>query len=94
MDFVRLQNAYCAFVYMQTYYLYDLPSNRYRIGEGDLQTNATMKKCKSQEVSFPCITDPDIQKLIKTSIGEGQYEKLSINLSSRNGKATLKYYPQ
>ena len=93
MDFVRLQNAYCAFVYMQTYYLYDLPSNRYRIGEGDLQTNATMKKCKSQEVSFPCITDPDIQKLVKTSIGEGQYEKLSINLSSRNGKATLKYNP-
>lgn len=93
MDFVRLQNAYCAFVYMQKYYMYDLPSYRYRIGDGITQTNATMKKCKSQEVSFPCITDPDIQKLIKTSIGNGQIEKLSINLSSRNGKATLKYEP-
>ena len=94
MEYVIPQNAYCAFVYMQKYYMYDLPSYRYRIGEGITQTNAVMKKCKSQEVSFPCITDPDIQKLVKTSIGEGQYEKLSINLSSRNGKATLKYYPQ
>ena len=73
--------------------MFDLPSYRYRIGDRGIQTNATMKKCKSQEVSFPCITDPNIQKLVKTSIGEGQYEKLSINLSSRNGKATLKYNP-
>ena len=93
MDFVRLQNAYCAFVYMEQYYMYDLPSYRYRIGDGITQTNATMKKCKSQDVSFPCLNDPDMQKLIKTSIGNGQIEKLSINLSSRNGKATLKYEP-
>lgn len=94
MDFVRLQNAYCAFVYMQTYYLYDLPSNRYRIGDGDQKTGAIMLKSKSQDVSFPCLTDPNLQKLVKTSIGNGQYEKISINLSSRNGKATLKYEPQ
>ena len=94
MDFVKLQNAYCAFAYMEVYYLDDLPSNKYQIGDGIIQQNARMKKYKTQEVSFPCITDPDMQKLVKTSIGEGQFENININLSSRNGKATLKYYPQ
>ena len=93
MNFVKLQNAYCAFAYMEVYYLDDLPSNKYQIGDGSIQQNAKMKKYKTQEVSFPCIYDPDMQKLVKTSIGNGQFEKLSINLSSRNGKATLKYNP-
>ena len=96
MDYVKLQNAYCAFVYMQTYYLYDLPSYRYRIGERDEKTtpyDITMKS-KTQEVSFPCPNDPNIQKLIKSALGVGQIEKISINLSSRNGKATLKFKAQ
>lgn len=91
IDFVKLQNAYCAFVYMQTYYLYDLPSLWYRIGERDQQFARKVMKSKTQEVSFPCQTDPDMQKLIKSAIGVGQLEKISINLSSRNGKATLKF---
>lgn len=91
MDFVKLQNAYCAFVYMQTYYLYDLPSLWYRIGEREQQYARKVMKSKTQEVSFPCQTDPDMQKLIKSAIGVGQLEKISINLSSRNGKATLKF---
>lgn len=92
MDYVKLQNAYCAFVYMQTYYLYDFPTWWYRIGERDAQPAINTKKCKSQDISFPCPVDPNMQKLIKTMIGNGQIEKLSINLSSRNGKATLKYF--
>jgi len=91
MDFVKLQNAYCAFVYMQRYYLYDLPASRYRIGERSEQYAYKTIKSKIQEVSFPCPTDPDMKKLVKTFIGFGQLDKLTINLSSRNGKATLKF---
>ena len=92
-SFVELQNAYCAFAFLYRYYLYDLPSLYYRLGEGTQSIAYGVLKSKSQEVSFPCLNDPDMQKLVKTYIGRGQIEKLSINLSSRNGKATLKYNP-
>lgn len=88
------QNGYLSFDFLQKYYFYDLPSPSYKIGEdGASETAKDEKRTKVQEVIFPCLNDIDIYKLIKTSIGNGQIEKLSINLSSRNGKATLKYNP-
>ena len=92
-EYVYLQNAYCAFGFLYLYYAMDLPSARYRLGEGDTQYAGGIKKTKIQEVSYPSPNDPDMMKLVKTSLGYGQFEKLSINLSSRNGKATLKYNP-
>ena len=86
-----IQNAYCAFIYLQTYYAYDLPASQYRIGDGNTKYAIRVKRIVNQVVNFPCLTDPDIQELVKTAIGEGKIEKLSINLSSRNGKATLKF---
>ena len=69
-----------------------MPASRYKIGNEDVTQYAKgVIKLKTQDVSFPALEDVDLQKLIKTSIGEGQIEKLSINLSSRNGKATLKF---
>ena len=90
-----IQNGMLSFLYLeQNYYKYDLPAAYYKIGEdGTQQIASGVEKSKVQEVNFPCLTDPNILNLIKTSIGNGQFEKLSINLSSRNGKATLKYYP-
>lgn len=94
---IIVQNPYCAFVWLQEYYLYDLSAQRYVIGdepEWNWHTAKGVKKYMKQEVQFPCLQDIDIQKLIKTSIGEGEIEKLTINLSSRNGKATLKFEAQ
>ena len=92
-EYVYLQNAYCAFGFLYLYYAMDLPSARYRLGEGDTQYAGGIKKTKIQEINYPSPNDPDMMKLVKTSLGYGQFEKLSINLSSRNGKATLKYNP-
>ena len=87
-----LQNGNLSFDYLQQYYLFDLPCSDYKIGEnGEVKHDGGMRKIKSQDVSFPCLKDPDMQKLIKTSVGSGQLEKLNINLSSRNGEATLKF---
>lgn len=88
----KLQNGYLSFWYLQKYYEWDMPASRYKIGNEDVTQYAKgVIKLKTQDVSFPALEDVDLQKLIKTSIGEGQIEKLSINLSSRNGKATLKF---
>ena len=60
--------------------------------DGTATTSAGIKRNKKQELSFPVGTnDPDLLHLVKTYIGNGQYDKVSINLSSRTAKVTLKY---
>ena len=85
-----LQNGYVAFVYLQQYYAYDMPARQYKIG-GVNYTAIGIKKLKTQEINYPAIYDPDLLQLIKTQIGNGTIEKLSVNLSSRNATTTLKY---
>ena len=85
------QNGYFAFRFLEEYYLYDLPASLYSFGDSGERTALGVKKLKTQDVSFPWKTDPITTYLIKTEIGNGQIGKLSINLSSRNVKATLHY---
>lgn len=85
-----LQNAYVAFAYLQRYYSYDMPAYQYAIN-GVTQYAIGIKKLKTQSLKFPMLNDPDLVKLIKTNIGNGMIQKLSVNLSSRNANATLKY---
>lgn len=85
-----LQNAYVAFCMLQAYYDYDMPAKNYEIN-GTPHIAAGVKKLKKQTISFPLLTDPDLFELIKTNLGDGVIEKLSLNLSSRNVNATLKY---
>ncbi len=85
-----LQNAYVAFHLLQTYYAYDMPARRYAIN-GVQKTALGMKKMRTQSVKFPILQEPDFLQLIKTGLGNGTIEKLSVNLSSRNVTATLRY---
>ena len=85
-----LQNAYVAFCMLQTYYAYDMPARNYKIN-GVNFTAFGMKKLKNQTINFPALTDPDMVELVKTNLGNGMIQKLSINLSSRNANATLHY---
>lgn len=101
-----LQNGELSFAYLQRYYIYDLPVRNYEInGCGWMQIGGDwvltmgngyavgIKRSKQQEVSFPAETDPDTKKLIKTDLGSGNIENITLNLSSRNAKATLGYEP-
>lgn len=85
-----LQNGYASFVYLEQFYLYDLPAKVYEIG-GTQGEALGIKKGKSQTLNFPCYQDPSLVNLIKTNLGNGNIGKISINLSSRSGEATLKY---
>lgn len=88
-----IQNGMLSFTYLENRYLnYDLPCWRFKFGDfGDPEDANSIKKTRIQEVTFPNDTDPDLFELIKTDIGMGSIEKLSINLSSRQIKATLVY---
>lgn len=88
----ELQNGLLAFAYMQPlYWLDDLPAWSEEINGETVQATG-VRRTKQQEVSFPAGTDdPDTQELVKTAIGNGQIEEISVNLSSRMAKATLVY---
>lgn len=85
-----LQNAYVAFAYLQRYYAFDMPARLYSIN-GEQMMAQGIKKLKNQTIRFPLLNDPDLVELVKTNLGNGTIEKLSVNLSSRNANATLKY---
>lgn len=85
-----LQNAYVAFCMLINFYLYDMPAYDCTMNGEPLAVVGT-KRLKTNQVKFPAPSDPNTLKLIQTSIGSGQIEKLSINLCSRIATANLKY---
>lgn len=88
----HLQNGYLAMIDLQpTYMVDDLPAKKVRInGQETIARGITRNK--TQEISFPVgLNDPDPLKLIKTQLGSGDISKISVYLSSRTAKATLKY---
>ena len=86
-----LQNGYLAFINLQMpYWMYDLPARRVSINGSEVYAYGIERK-KKQTFSFPANDDPNPMQLIKTYIGNGQVDKLSVNLCSRSIKTTLKY---
>lgn len=86
-----LQNGFLAFINIQpTYWVYDMPARNFKINNIPNYAIGIERK-KKQTFSFPANDDPNPMQLIKTNIGNGQVDKLSVNLCSRNIKATLKY---
>ena len=85
-----LQNAWAAFIYLQQYYFYDMPAWRFKYNDSETYANG-IKKLKTQTLKFPALTDPNTLQLIKTNLGNGTIQKMSVNLSSRTANTTLKY---
>lgn len=88
-----LQNGYLAFINIQPiYWVYDMPARNFKINNSQKYAMGGLERKKKQTLNFPAgTTDPNPMQLVKTYIGNGQVDKLSVNLCSRNIKATLKY---
>jgi hypothetical protein len=88
---LRLQNGYLSWVTLQpTYYIRNLPAKKVSINKNTYILEETSRKRK-QKVKFPMLETIDTKKLVKTYLGNGQIEKISVNLSSRINEVTLKY---
>ena len=88
---LRLQNGYLTWItLLPNYYVYDLPAKQVVINNEEIEVMQTSRK-KKQKLKFPSIEDIDTSKLIKTYLGNGQIEKITVNLSSRINEVTLKY---
>ena len=89
-----MQNGYMAFCYLQQYFLkYDMPGSKVRIN--NVETTAiNVQRSKTQDINFifpNAFKDFDANKFIKTYLGNGQIESISIKLSTLLAEATLKY---
>lgn len=87
----KMQNGYLAFCDLQPkYWLYDMPAPRLKVNA--LETTAIgVARNKTQEVRFPALYDIQMEKLIKTMLGNSNVEKCSINLETRTAIVELKH---
>lgn len=88
----RLQNGYVAFYVLQPlYYIYDLPAKIVEINGIETTARNTTKN-KIQDITLPVgVDDPETKNLIKTGLGLGVINELSINLQSRMAEIELSY---
>lgn len=88
---LTLQNGYASMIYMQpNFWVHDLPSYDVKINGNSAAVKGVFRT-KTQTVKYPSQTDPDPLKLVKTYMGSGQINKISINLSSRQNQIELVY---
>jgi hypothetical protein len=88
----QLQNYLVSmYVLQQLLLTYDMPSWNIEVN-GVAVTASGIQRNRKQQVTFPAgDSDPNVLQLVKTTLGNGEYDKISVNLSSRMAKVTLKY---
>lgn len=89
-----VQNWYASWIYLQNFYMYDIPAM-------DIESNVTgglyarsIKKCMKHTIEFPSEEDLDALKLIKTSLGNGKIDGMSFDINTRQAKVNLLYEPE
>lgn len=89
---LRLQNGLMSFIYLQpNFWNYNLPSRNVSINNTTDHYIEGVERTLKQTISYPSLEDPDPLKLIKTTLGTGEIEKISVSLCSRMNKIELKY---
>lgn len=89
-----IQNFYAAWAYLVRFYMYDMPASNLDCNVlGDLYVNG-VKMCMKHTIEFPTEEDLDELELIKTTIGNGKIDEISVNVNTRHAKVRLLYVPQ
>ena len=89
-----VQNWYASWSYLVRFYQYDLPAYYATCNTlGELYSN-DIKKSMKHTIEFHTEDDPNELQLIKTTIGNGKVDSISINLDTRLAKANLMYRPK
>lgn len=88
------QNWYASWVYLQKFYLWDMPAYNIESNVFNYLYARDVKKCMKHTIEFPTEEDPDELELIKTSFGNGKIDEMSISLDTRTAKVNLLYRPE
>lgn len=78
-----MQNGLMSYIYLHpVYWLDDMPAESLTINNGPYRAHS-VKRTKRQEIDFPSNNyEVDEYELIKTEMGKGQIDKLSVSLTS------------
>lgn len=91
------QNYLCSWLYLARYYMLDMPAYHIEYTRAPL-TDAYrvtgIKQFKQQDIEFQTSKKIDLNKAIKTSVGTGIIDSLSVNIDTQLISATLVYSPQ
>lgn len=87
-----MQNGMLSFFMLQNpYWLYDMPAKRVKLN-GSVALAVSVQRNKKQTVNIPLgDTEPNITELVKTGLGNGQVQSMSIKMTSRMAKTQLRY---
>ena len=94
-----VQNYRASFLYLFNNYMYDMPARTISTNidqyENDSDYNVqSIKRSMEHRVEFSSSTDPDLYLLIKTNIGEGNIEDVSIDIDTKLIEVLLSYEPK
>lgn len=90
------QNYLCSWLYLARYYMLDMPAYKIsytRAPSSDAYRVTGISQCMKQDVEFQTDSSIDVNKAIKTSIGTGIIESLSVNVDTKLISATLAFSP-
>lgn len=88
------QNWYASWIYLQNFYLWDMPAYSIESNVFNYLYARDIKKCMKHTIEFSTEEDPDELELIKTAFGNGKIDEISINLDTRKAKVNLLYRPE
>ena len=88
-----IQNIYASWIYLIQFYAYDMPAANADCNVINFYT-MDIKRCQKHTIEFPIEEDLDELKLIKTSIGNGKIDEVSIDVNTRHAKVRLLYKPR
>lgn len=88
------QNWYASWIYLQNFYLWDMPAYSIESNVLNYLYARNIKKCMKHTIEFPTEEDLDELELIKTAFGNGKIDEISISLDTRMAKVNLLYRPE
>lgn len=93
---VSLQNGVLSWFYLFNFYSTSMPTN---VAEYDGEPKKVIRipgitKFMTHEVKVPIEKDPSLYTLVKTDVGNGQVNSLSIDLTTRQATMELMYAPE
>lgn len=89
---VIMQNGFLSWLYLHPkFHVYDLPSDNVNINNTSTTLFSNITKKKKQEVTYPATGNINPYQLVKTDLGNGIIDKMTVNMESRMIKATIKH---
>lgn len=88
------QNWYASWIYLQNFYMWDMPAQNIESNVVGILHAWDVKKCMKHTIEFPSEEDLDELELVKTAFGNGKIDEMSFNINTRQAKVNLLYRPQ